>query len=466
MPWNPSRLEQRNGRIDRKLQPAKQIFCRYFRYEQREADIVLEALVRKTETIREELGSVGQVIEDSIARRLAEGGIGRGQATALARAISEENDAERLARARAEMDDEERERYQRLLQEQDNLRRALDRSKERVGVNPADLQRVAAAALSRAGLALDSARGESVGKVATFHLDPADPAFTKDAGWDDAFDDLRIRPRKRGERIGEWRRNAPIRSIAFEPPVLDDGRDATDVVQVHLEHRLIRRLLSRFLSQGFQSRLSRVSVILGPGAQPRAVLMGRLAVYGAGAVRLHEEVIPVTAIWTESERERRPLRPLGESGEERTLNQLEEALRDARQAPGMAVARIQALIARDIADLIPTLEKIAAERLITVSAQLVNRGEQEAQSLAELLEQQRSRIATAAKDFNRNQLSLLDLFPEERREREADRRHWETRLGRLERELREEPARLRNSYEVRAHRLEPVGLVYLWPVSG
>jgi hypothetical protein len=40
------------------------------------------------------------------------------------------------------------------------------------------------------------------------------------------------------------------------------------------------------------------------------------------------------------------------------------------------------------------------------------------------------------------------------------------RLARLERELREEPERIRQSYEVRAHRLEPVGLVYLWPVSG
>jgi ERCC4-related helicase len=465
LPWNPSRLEQRNGRIDRKLQPAKQIACRYFRYEQREADIVLEALVRKTETIREELGSVGQVIEDRITKRLAESGIARGQAAALARAISEENDAERLARARAEMDDEERARHERLLQEQDDLRRALERSRERVGVDPHDLQRVAAAALSRAGLALDSARGDPVGKIATFHLDPANPAFTKDAGWDDAFDDLRIRPRKRGERLAEWRRKAPIRSIAFEPPVLDDGRDATDVVQVHLEHRLVRRLLSRFLSQGFQSRLSRVSVIVGPGAQPRVVLMGRLAVYGAGALRLHEEVIPVTAIWTEAERERRPLRPLGESGEERTLNQLEEALRDARKAPDTAVARIQALIARDIGDLVPTLEKIAAEQLLTVSAQLVNRGEQEARSLAELLEQQRSRIGKAAKDFNPDQLSL-DLVPEERREREADRRHWETRLARLERELRDEPNRIRDSYQVRAQRLEPVGLVYLWPVSG
>ena len=465
LPWNPSRLEQRNGRIDRKLQPAKQIVCRYFLYEQREADIVLEALVRKTETIRDELGSVGKVIEDRITKRLAESGIGKGQAAALAQAISEENDAERLARAQGEMDDEERVRHERLLEEQDDLRRALERSRERVGVNSADLQRVASAALSRAGLVLDRARGEPVGNVATFLLNPGDPAFAKDSGWDDAFDDLRVRPRKHGERLGDWRRNAPIRSIAFEPPVLSDGRDATDVVQVHLEHRLIRRLLSRFLSQGFQSKLSRVSVIVGPGAQPRIVLMGRLAVYGEGAARLHEEVIPVTAIWTEAERERRPLRPLGESGEERTLNQLEEALRNAREAPGTAVARIQALVAKDIADLVPTLERIAAERLVTVSGELLKRGQEEARSLSDLLEQQRSRIAKAAKDFNPNQLTL-DLVPEERREREADRRHWEGRLTRLERELRDEPRRLRKSYEVRAHRLEPVGLVYLWPVSG
>jgi ERCC4-related helicase len=465
LPWNPSRLEQRNGRIDRKLQPAKQVFCRYFRYEQREADIVLDALVWKTETIREELGSVGQVIEDRIAKRLAEDGIGRGQGKALARAISDENDAERLRKAQSEMDDEEKARHERLLKEQDDLRRVLERSRERVGVDPDDLRRVAAAALSRAGCALDNSRGENVGRTATYRLDPSDPAFSKDAGWDDAFDDLRLRPRKRGERLGDWRRNAPIRAIAFEPPVLDDGRDATDVVQVHLEHRLVRRLISRFLSQGFQSNLSRLSVITGPGAQPRVVLMGRLAVYGAGAARLHEEIIPITAIWTEADRDRKPLRPLGESGEERTLNQLEEALRDAREAPVSAVARVQALVAQDIADLTPALETIAKERLAAVKTQLAKRGDEEARSLASLLEQQRDRIGKASKEFNPDQLTL-DLVPEERREREADRRHWQTRLARLEQELRDEPKRLRDSYEVKAHRLEPVGIVYLWPVSG
>jgi superfamily II DNA or RNA helicase len=52
LPWNPARLEQRNGRIDRKLQPSLKVWCRYFVYEQREEDVVLQALVRKTELIR------------------------------------------------------------------------------------------------------------------------------------------------------------------------------------------------------------------------------------------------------------------------------------------------------------------------------------------------------------------------------------------------------------------------------
>src|SRR4029077_18266259 len=51
VPWNPSRLEQRNGRIDRKLQKAEEVWCRYFFYEQRPEDRVLKALVEKTKKI-------------------------------------------------------------------------------------------------------------------------------------------------------------------------------------------------------------------------------------------------------------------------------------------------------------------------------------------------------------------------------------------------------------------------------
>ena len=41
VPWNPSRMEQRNGRIDRKLQPRDEVFCHYFVYKQRPEDRIL-----------------------------------------------------------------------------------------------------------------------------------------------------------------------------------------------------------------------------------------------------------------------------------------------------------------------------------------------------------------------------------------------------------------------------------------
>ena len=41
VPWNPSRMEQRNGRIDRKLQPSPEVFCHYFVYQQRPEDRIL-----------------------------------------------------------------------------------------------------------------------------------------------------------------------------------------------------------------------------------------------------------------------------------------------------------------------------------------------------------------------------------------------------------------------------------------
>ena len=463
LPWNPSRLEQRNGRIDRKLQPAKQVVCRYFRYTQREADIVLEALVRKTETIRKQLGSFGRVIEERVARRLEEGGIARGEALHLAREIEAEADAERHAVAQAQLDDEDRARHERLLREQGELWRDLERSRERVGVDPADLERVVAAALRDVDLKLEDTRAETIGAARTFRLDPAHAAFAQANGWGDAFDDLRPRPRKRRESPGEWRRRAPVRRISFTPAVLPDGRDADDVVQVHLEHRLVRRLLSRFLSQGFQEDLSRIAAIVGPGAQPRVVLLGRLAVYGAQAARLHEEIIEVTAIWTDVDRAMKPLRSFGEVGEERTLNQLEEALRTARAAPAGAVTRIRATLPQDIADLRPTLDARAAERLEKVRGQLARRGDDEAASLRQLLETQRRRIEKAEREFDPNQLALPGIAEAERQEQLSDARRWKDRLARLEAELESEPQRIRQSYAVQAHRVEPVGLVYLWP---
>ncbi|MFW5642240.1 MAG: helicase-related protein, partial [Roseicyclus sp.] len=466
LPWNPARLEQRNGRIDRKLQPAKRVFCRYFRYAQRPEDIVLEALVRKTETIQRQLGSTGQVIAERIEREPTSGGIRRRDAARLATLIAETTDDARAALARQELDDEEARRRARGRDEIDRLRKQLERARTRVGVAPHELRHVVSIALGRAAFPLDGAKREAVGAVETFAIDPKHPAFAKDAGWQDALDDLRPRRRARRESLNEWRRRVPPRAVAFEPPVMDDGRDADHVVQVHLEHRLVRRLLGRFLSQGFQEGLQRAAVILGPGAQPRVVLLGRVALYGPGAARLHEEILPVTAIWSEAARGQKPLRVLGERGQATTLDQLQDALMGGRRPHQGVVDRVLTYVRQDVTDLLPTLETEAAAAIDRAKVELAKRGEEESRSLRELLERQKKRIEEADRTFDDRQRELFEANEAERRQLQADRNHWRRRLERLEREIREEPVRVREGYGVRAERLEPVGIVYLWPVTG
>ena len=73
LPWNPGRIEQRNGRIDRKLQPEPEVRCHYFVLPQRVEDRVLEVLIRKTETIRRELGSFAPVISNQLTGLLKQG---------------------------------------------------------------------------------------------------------------------------------------------------------------------------------------------------------------------------------------------------------------------------------------------------------------------------------------------------------------------------------------------------------
>jgi hypothetical protein len=459
LPWNPARLEQRNGRIDRKLQPSPQVFCRYFLYEQREEDIVLEALVRKTELIREQLGSVGQVIAHKVGDRLVRRGIVR--AKSLAREIEAEGADERVAIALAEMDDETVRRRKRQQRELDDLRRVLETSRQRVGVDPGELRDVVDVALRRAGAPLDEGAANEINGTKLYQVPVDRPVFST-AGWPEALDALRARRRGRSERLKDWRANVPLRAIAFRPAITPEGADAEGVVQLHLEHRLVRRLLSRFLSQGFQAGLSRACVVVGPGAQPRVVLIGRVALYGPGAARLHEEIITVTAVWAEAGRGTKPLRPLGTAGETTTMAQLEQALRDPRRAPTVATERVRSWAAKDAGDLEPELHRRAREMREEVKVELAARGDAQAASLHELLVQQRGKIETEDAKPDDPQLSL---FNEEAEQRRRDRAHWKRKLQELDDEIAGEPARVRDSYAVRADRVEVVGLLYLWPAS-
>jgi hypothetical protein len=155
--------------------------------------------------------------------------------------------------------------------------------------------------------------------------------------------------------------------------------------------------------------------------------------------------------------------------------------------------RLKAQAPADVAALKPALDQ-AAERAQAVAAALLKqRGDAEAAALKEVLRAQRSRINATVKQRNRDlakldrqaaaaeptalipgleeqldvpALDLQKLTTQERKQLAADQKHWQRRLETIETELSSEPKRIQESYRVIIHRLEPAGLVYLWPISG
>jgi hypothetical protein len=172
----------------------------------------------------------------------------------------------------------------------------------------------------------------------------------------------------------------------------------------------------------------------------------------------------VTAAWTEPDRRTGALRPFGERGEEATLDQLEQALRENRRPSSGTVERLRGSAIRDAGDLEPELRRRAEARGAEVTRELVAVGEQEAEALRRLLVDQRERIAKREAAFDDRQLSL-EFDQAEAEQARRDRRRWQAKYERIAQEIVSEPERVRRGYDVVADRLEIVGLVHLWPKS-
>jgi len=461
LPWNPGRIEQRNGRIDRKLQPAPEVRCHYFVLPQRVEDRVLQVLVRKTETIKKELGSLSKVIDDDIERRLR-GGIRHRDADQLAREIEQADlDAEKKRVTEEELE-AARERQEDLKAQIARCETLLQGSREWVHFEAAPFRNALSCSLELLGAEpLAESTDERGGRVYTFP--PLDRHAETDPSWAATLDTLRA-PRKQNQKVADWRQQAPIRPVVFE----DAGVLTEDTVHLHLEQRVAQRLLARFRSQGFiYHDLSRACLAQASDSIPRVILLGRLSLYGQGAERLHEELVPLAARWIEPSLRTNPLKAYARDAEARTLELLDRSLVDANgHMPGNVIQkRLLEAAGRDIAELLPQLEPRAEELAEVAIEKLRQRGEREEKDLRETLERQRRRVEEELAKYEGQQLQqlMLNFDDDEKRQLESDVRAWRMRLEQFAQELGREPQRIRGFYEVRAKRVEPVGLVYLWP---
>jgi superfamily II DNA or RNA helicase len=464
VPWNPSRMEQRNGRIDRKLQPGPEVYCHYFVYLQRIEDRILRALVRKTETIKRELGSLGQVVEKDLARTLG-GGIRHGDVEALEREIDRAGLAASTKQVVADELEESRERRDDLDRQLVVLRDLRDKSEKYIGLREDHFRAALSTALGFLGAqALKPLPGaELAATIGRYEFPAIDQRLGADPSWADTLDTLRV-PRQRDQKPWEWRRDSPIRPVVFE----DVGTMDEGVVHLHLEHRVAQRLLARFVAQGFVHHdLSRACLAQTTDSITRVLLLGRLCLYGPNAARLHEEIVPITARWVAPNLRKGPLTPYAREAEVKTLDLLEAALLPSGKSgvDPVVLERLQQSAASDVAELLPLLEKRGQDVALGAQMLLQTRADKEAEDMREILEAQRRRLTETSKQYSDSQLTF-EFDADEQRQLDSNRRHWEKRLKAIDRELATEPARIRSIYEVKAQRIEPVGLVYLWPVSG
>ncbi len=442
LPWNPSRIEQRNGRIDRVLQPADEVRCHYFYVPNRPEDRVLAYVVRKLRVIREELGSLSEVVSARLAARFDEG----------IRDITTD-DIDRLAtpddsalKAQAELEGEGAVLLQGDLEV---LRRQLERSQRRLGYRTEHLQDAV-----DLGLRLVSDGGltpiEGDGDVPSYALPDLD------GSWRGVLASMRERPPEDAPR---WHR-PPVKPVTFRAAHRLDA----DSVQLHLGHPLVKRLLARFRAQGFAAHdLSRVTLLENDrDATRRVVAFGRLALFGHGASRLHEELIAVAARCTAD-----GLEPFGQTGERTTIDVLNELLADRpRPHPDRTLqGQVTRRCPGDFSELWDALRTRAAESHIRAMEALTTRGRLEADEMQLILERQRRAIEEQFRKNEQLGLTLSRADAESRASFERDSRFMRQRLSDIDAELVSEPAVIRKTYDVVLHRFEPIGLVYLWPTS-
>jgi superfamily II DNA or RNA helicase len=445
IPWNPNRMEQRNGRIDRHGQ-RQPVLVHHFvgeGYQKRaggdplppgELEGDLEFLMRaavKVEQIRSDLGTVGQVIADQVEEAM----LGR------RRTLQTDGVEKKAEPVRAML------RFERRLREQIEEHVAqLRETRRELRLSPENIQTVVETALALAG-------------------QPPLRETTLPGIWPDPSGQRTRCPIFHLPTLGgTWAlcsqglhhpHTGAVRPITFDHAIAGD-RD--DVVLAHLNHRLVQTCLRLLRGEIWAShgrkRLHRATARIVPDAAldtPAMVAHARLVVVGSDSQRLHEELISAGGRLREGRFARL------------NVGEVTAALAAAGDfRPAEAVERrLLELWPRHADALVAALEVRMRDRVASLERTLGERAAQEVAAITAVLTELRQSILA---QLNASPVQQLELFSgSERDQLERDVANLRARADRIPAEIEEETAAIRRRFADPTPRLFPVSVTFLVP---
>lgn len=447
VPWNPARIEQRNGRIDRTMQPAKEVRCHYFVYNDRAEDMVLKKLVEKVDIIQRELGSISSVLLDRFTDVMSDGidpKTVRKLDAAEAGGALKETASEELEAQRGELA-----KVSKQIEEAGEI---LERSKKVMDFDPTLLRDAVDVGLELSGAA----------KLKPVTVDEGEAWAMPDLpeSWQETVDSLRPL-RGRNEPFWEFRKKSP-QPVVFRPP----AKMNSALSHLHLQHPVVQRVLGRFLSQGYSAHdLSRVTVVrTREDSLVRVIAFGRLSLFGPGATRLHDQLVSVGARWIEGKENE--LKPFAEEADRNAIRSLERVLAESPTLEAVS-ASVQSKVLSVAPTMFSNLWRHIREEADALAhdaeRKLVQRGTEESEALTKILQTQRAAIISEIERRGGHTQLVIQFDKREAEQFRKEKEHMDDRLVSIHLEIEREPKQIEALYKVSLRRLEPVGLVVLWP---
>ncbi|MEU4473532.1 DISARM system SNF2-like helicase DrmD [Micromonospora sp. NPDC023888] len=441
IPFNPNKLEQRIGRVDRYGQTTAPEIKHFVgsgfgkAVDSYEADLeFLSRIATKVARMEADLGSVNAVLADAVQRRMLGEHVevdidkaGKGKST---RSLPvEANLREQVVKLRAE----------------------LDKTVEELGITPPAVKRVV-------DTALELARQQPL-KRHTDDRHLVDGLYTVPpltGSWQRAAVGLTAKLQSDDEPP----RQLPV---TFDPRV---AKDEEDIVLAHLNHPLVAmstRLLRAAVSNP-DIGLHRVTAVVSDDPALEDVLVGaysRFVLVGADGVRLHEEVLYAGG-WAPEQGRFRRLENLGTLG-----GILDRALTAGSAASGLVEKRLAERWPRVADGLLAAIDWRTTTRHEALKRKLEQRQAAEQQRIVDNLDQFAATLRGALADDDAEDalfsVAVAAKSKEELAQYRKDRQSWEERLSALQverdRELDVVAARYRDP---KPHRF-PVAVVFVVP---